>query len=167
MSAIRADYRTTKHVPSRKCYQLVMEVPEEDFPSVCQVLGYPRTGENTYVGIALLDKSVIRENGTTEQRVNNAQSNSPEKPDSSESDKLRVRAVMLAKENDFQQFLKDVYFSAPSEIAARNTMCNICHIESRSELATNEAAQARFAELLVRFHSWKIEQQYPDNIWRM
>ena len=56
MSVIQADYRTFKHIPSRKCYQLIMEVPEELFPEVCRVLYYPATGESNPVAIALLNK---------------------------------------------------------------------------------------------------------------
>lgn len=159
MSAIQADYRTHKHIPSRKCYQLIMEVSEESFPEVCRVLGYPATGENTYVGIALLS------NGSDHKPPVVVQSNIQQ----TEGEKLRIRAVMLCKEDsDFRFFSsKGSMLSLTRsewEEYCRTCICNYCNITSRSELVTNLAAQAKFKELLDKYKDWQFEQRHADNI---
>ena len=153
MSAIQSDYRTFKHIPSLKCYQLIMEIPEEEFANVCNVLGYPKTGENTYVGIALLNKAVVKESLTTEQ---------------SEGERLRTRAVLLCDDNQFQQFTKTVKWGAYDGTSLFAAYCirDYCGIKSRSELAHDENAQCAFRELLHDFDAWKTSQQYADNLSR-
>lgn len=146
MTAIRGDYRTHKHIPSRSCYQLIIEIPEADFPNACQVLGYPTTGENTFVGIALLDKSIVTKPETICDK------------EQSEGDKLRVRAVLLCKQKDFQHFTKG---------QSRSFILATCNIKSRADLVHDEMAQVKFKELLRQFDAWKLENRYPDEIGRM
>jgi hypothetical protein len=152
MSAIQADFRTFKHIPSRKCYQLIMEIPEENFSEVCQTLGYPKTGENTFVGIALLDKAVIKE-----QLIGGP----------TEGERLRTRAIMLCKEETFQAYIGTILpskFGAPSESEAAWCIKSNCNIKSRSELATNQEAQVKFKELLEKYKDWQFENSHGDNI---
>lgn len=107
-----------------------------------------------------------------EQSGNNAQSNHPEKPDSSEGEKLRVRAVLLCKDKLFQEWVGKftrhnlLWFEA-TELGATHYIYNICDIKSRSELATNKFAQDKFKGLLAEFDSWKLENQYADNLDRI
>jgi hypothetical protein len=54
-TAISAVYCNTKRVASRKAYQLVFEVPEENQALVHQVLGYPNSSESIWVAIARLN----------------------------------------------------------------------------------------------------------------
>lgn len=163
MSAIRGDYRTHKHIPSRSCYQLIIEISEADFPNACQVLGYPATGENTFVGIALLNKEPIEKEPWF----------APEPEKKEEGDKLRVRAVLLCKDDSFQEF---AYYNITGEHHHKydetceemtiNILRNYCNIKSRSELTTSTEAQNKFKELLLRYDQWKLEQTYADNLNR-
>ena len=142
MSAIQADYRTNKHIPSRKCYQLIMEVTEESFPEVCRTLGYPSTGENTYVGIALLEKAAI--------------ANAKSKP-KTEGERLRTCAIMICKDPAFQEYIG-------KETSVVPYIHMWCGIESRAELATNLEAQRKFRELVDLFNGWELERTYTDNL---
>jgi len=88
----------------------------------------------------------------------------------SEGDKIRVMAIMLAKDKDFQAFH---YFVVPTASMSPRTESQCasyirrkCEIESRSELTTNRDAQGRFLELVDKFNGWKIEQRYGDNLNR-
>jgi len=157
MSAIQADYRTQKHIPSRKCYQLIMEVAEEDYPEVCRVLGYPKTGENTFVGIALLDKGVLKGE------------NSPQL-EKTEGERIRTRAHVYPKNEMFCAFVAE----QPAYIGYGNTekeatqfIYNYCGITSRSEFAKNLDAQIKFKALLAKYESWKLENSYKDNLGRI
>ncbi len=163
MSAIQADYRTFKHIPSRKCYQLIMEISEESFPSVCGILGYPATGENTFVGIALLDKSIVTK----------PQSNCDR--ELSEGEKIRTRAVMLCDDSQFQLYSYsrlqkirgDTWLpKASNEDIAKEFLYFVLSINSRAELATNTDAQLKFIEVIKFFNEWKVSNRYADNLSR-
>ena len=161
---ISGEYVTFKHVKTRKVVVLEIEVSEERFQEVISKLGMPIGGESKHVAVALLDKSVIRENGITQ----------------TEGDKLRVRAVMLCKEFAFNIYAGTLYevTLANIELARAKLMAGehcqslaaiyyYCNIRSRSELTTNIEAQTKFKELLAKFDSWKLENQYADNLDRI
>lgn len=148
--AVKGDYRTNKHIPSRSCYQLIIEVPEESFPEVCRTLGYPKTGENTYVAIALLNKDVTYTNP--------------------EGAKLRTRAVLLCDDFQFQQYCAQSpdfeRIVNPNPHHAKLFIYHVCKIKSRAELATNLDAQNAFTELLSKYETWKLSKTYEDNLNR-
>lgn len=82
--------------------------------------------------------------------------------------KLRIRAVMLCKEEAFQAFVyensgDDGLWYKPSEKMATQNLYDACNIKSRSELATNPEAQEKFRELDQQFKDW---QRYGDNLNR-
>jgi hypothetical protein len=52
MSAIKAVLVNYKRIPSRKAFQIILEVPEEEQKQVHDVLGYPTSGESLWVGVA-------------------------------------------------------------------------------------------------------------------
>lgn len=152
MSAIQADYRTNKHIPSRKCYQLIMEVPEESFPEVCRTLGYPTTGQNVYVGIARLTE----QSSKTEIVTNSSETKT-------EGEKLLARAHILCKDTNYLRYVGDM---SCYEVYPEEYIYNYCSISSRAELLTNIGAQGKFKELLSDFDSWIAMQQYKDNLAR-
>jgi hypothetical protein len=129
MSAIKGDYTTHKHIPSRKVYQLIIEIPEEEFPNACSILGYPSTSESTSVGIALLNKEKI------------------EKP---KRDNLLQAAAMICKEKQFHEYL-----GVDDEHEARRILCEGCGIEQRRDLKDNEEARRKFKVLLGEYSEYK------------
>lgn len=172
MSAIRGDYRTHKHIPSRLCYQLIIEIPEADFPNACQVLGYPATGENTFVGIARINKELTEKEPwfapEPEEKIGykHVLSEEPIK-EITDGDRLRIRSVILCKQNDFQDFCFNALGSAGhNEYEAAEKLYNFCNIKSRSELVANVSAQNKFKELLSNFDTWKLQLTYADNLNR-
>jgi hypothetical protein len=72
-----------------------------------------------------------------------------------EGERLRTRAVLLCKDERFQKWAtrdKDgTEFLEPTEENARVVLCEICEIDSRSELALSIPGQAKFRELLDRY----------------
>lgn len=144
MTVIAGEYVTFKHVKTRKVVVLEVEVPEENFQNVIEVLGMPVGGESKPVAVALLDKSAI---------------NKPKPAEQTEGDRLRVRAVMLCQDRDFQRYCVECHPAASAafgvESATINHLYKVCNITSRSELKTNEEAQRLFRELLGRFSEWQ------------
>lgn len=163
-SIVSGEFCTFRHIKTRKAFVIEVEFPEEQGQEVLRVLGMPIGGESKHVAVALLDKSVI----SKMESANNAQSNYPEKPDSSEGDNLRVRAVMLCKDREFQIFLEslDKEIIVFNESHARKFLLNYCNITSRSSLAINVIAQNLFKNLLERYKDWQFENQYSDNLNR-
>lgn len=157
MTVIQGEYITFKHVKTRKVVVLEIEVAEERFQEVIATLGMPIGGESKPVAVALLDKTALSSNGRTApfEGVNGGSSPSEA---TNEGDKLRVRAVMLCKEKDFQNFTKG---------QSRSFILATCNIKSRADLVHDEMAQVKFKELLRQFDAWKLENRYPDEIGRM
>ncbi len=54
MSAIEFEFVTYKHVPTRKAFQITLEIQEEAQAEVFETLGYPTSGESLYVAVARL-----------------------------------------------------------------------------------------------------------------
>lgn len=55
MSAIQAVFANHKRIASRKVFQIILEVPEENTKRVFDVLGYPNSSESIWVGVARLE----------------------------------------------------------------------------------------------------------------
>lgn len=51
MTAIQAELVNYKRIPSRKAFQIILEVPEEHQRLVHDALGYPISGESLWVGL--------------------------------------------------------------------------------------------------------------------
>ena len=67
-----------------------------------------------------------------------------------------MTAGILCRTPRFHDFLSDVYtFAKVDESIAAQLLCDLCGIESRSELNGNKAAMAKFDEVLKEFEDWK------------
>ncbi len=66
------------------------------------------------------------------------------------------QAAVLCKDKKFQDFLKEnnLIFEA-TQTAAEQAVRDICHVESRSMLNSNESARNAFIELVNQFEEWK------------
>lgn len=149
---ISGEYITFKHIKTRKVVVLEIEIPEENFERVISTLGMPIGGESKPVAVALLD----------------LKKDFDKKCDKTEGEKLRIKAVMLCKQQDFQEFILDIF--APQlpdrELNARQIIYELCSIKSRSDLTIDIKAQNKFHELLSQYESWKLGRQYNDNLSR-
>ena len=54
MTAIDAEFVNYKHIPTRKAFQIVLEVNEERQREVFECLGYPITGQSMRVAVTRL-----------------------------------------------------------------------------------------------------------------
>lgn len=139
MTVVAGEYVTFKHVKTRKCVVLEIEVPEEQFEDVIDKLGMPVGGNSKPVAIALLDESKV----TKAPKV--------------ESDnKIVTRAVMLCKEVAFQRFALEhgEFGEEISEDNAAEYIKNYCKIDSRSKLKDDIDAQREFADMVLGYKYW-------------
>lgn len=58
MNAIKAVFANHKRVETRKAFQIILEVPEEQQKEVFDTLGYPNSSKSIWVGIARLEEEV-------------------------------------------------------------------------------------------------------------
>lgn len=56
MSAISAVFHAYKPIPTRKAFQIILEVPEEHTAKVFETLGIPNSSSDIWVGVARLEK---------------------------------------------------------------------------------------------------------------
>ena len=156
-AVVRGEYVTYSHIKTRKTFSITIEFPEEEALYVLNVLGAPIGGKSKPVAVCLLDKTV------TEKTVSNS---TP--LDTIEGERLRVRAVMLCKDDQFIDYVSDHDFRGNSysrhEGGAAQYIYDYCNIESRSELTANIDAQNRFKKLDQEFKDW---QRYGENLDRM
>jgi hypothetical protein len=135
MTAIKGEYANLKPVKTRKVWVLEVEIPEEEIQYVTEVLGFPKQGEQKWLGIALLDTRII--SGSTNIK----------KPEVSREIKC---AVMLCKDVQFMHYLE-----VNTEDEAREELCRRCGISSRNELKDNLEAKEKLKQLHYNFHEYK------------
>lgn len=56
MTAISAIFHAYKPIPTRKAFQIILEVPEEQTAQVFAALGIPNSSTDIWVGMARLEK---------------------------------------------------------------------------------------------------------------
>lgn len=156
--AIMGSYTTFKHIKTRKVVVLEVEVAEEYFEEVISKLGMPIGGESKPVAVALLSNGIY--NKPSVVGSSNIQQ--------TEGEKLRIRAVLLCRERDFQIFCESLNrdIIVFNENAAREFILIYCKINSRSDLAKNIEAQVLFKQLLEKYKDWQAENNYADNLNR-
>lgn len=81
-------------------------------------------------------------------------------PAPAKKDTIVTRAVLLCKDPVFQEFLKTEYPTlynkeTPPEQEARDMILHICHINSRSELLTDDDAADAFRKMESQFRMWR------------
>lgn len=154
--ALDGDYSGFKHYKGRKVIAIEIEFPEERAQEVIEYLGMPLGGSNKPVAVALLDKAILAGKVPPEPRVKLH----------TEGEALRIRAVLLCQDPEFQFYISELTGSEASEDNAVQYIYNYCSILSRSEIATSVVIQEVFKELLAEYDTWELERQYADNLCR-
>ena len=140
---IKATFSDFRLVKGRKCAQLVFEVPLEGADAALGSLGgLPRPDAERWFGIVALDLS-------------KAASEAPSAPDKQlkpfETLPAPQQAALRCNDLDFQKF----YGVNGADVAAECVRRH-CGVKSRSELATNAIARAKWIELDDEFFRWKM-----------
>ena len=122
-AAIKATWSTYKPVPTRNVLQLVLEVPLEEQERVFKCLGFPVSGKETWVGVALLDIDRVQEKPRKSWvQMSYAQ-----------------RSGILRNDERFQQWARA---ADPGEAA--NYIRRACKVQSCSEIDGDADAILRF-----------------------
>jgi len=150
MTAFRATYSDFKLVKTRKVVQIVLEVPVEQANIVLDVLGgMPDPSRETWVGVAPLHPDAAQPQPASQPRLAGAKRDWRDLPPSQQ-------AGIRCEEPTFEQFLKEEHQDDWAEAQnARDAICMICGVSSRSELATNQKARVIWKQLDDQFQAWK------------
>jgi len=65
------------------------------------------------------------------------------------------KAGMLCRSEEFQAYISEHTGKSCDENDAANAICEVCHIESRSELNGNKNAQTLFDDLIIDYENWR------------
>lgn len=143
--AISGEFSTFKHVPTRKVYQLIIEIPSEAAEAMFATLGTPGGSEQITVGIARVDlrakPPVAKPEPAKERRPFS------ELPYSQQS-------AMRCNEPGFLDFIAKVH---PDWLGADNAAQAVrdhCGVRSRADLDTHPEAAARWLKLDADFFAW-------------
>jgi hypothetical protein len=150
MTAFRATYSDFKLVKTRKVVQIVLEVPVEQANIVLDVLGgMPDPSRETWVGVAPLSPSAAKPQPVDQPRPAGAKRDWRDIPPSQQ-------AGIRCEEPIFEQFLKEERKDDWAEAQnARDAVCLICGVSSRSELVSNQKARVIWKQLDDQFQAWK------------
>jgi hypothetical protein len=152
--AIAADFVTFRHVQGRKVLQVVCEVPVEEMGKVFDVLGTPSTGESLWIALAPMPKQAQAEPSAA----------APTKEHRKFSElPLPQQAGIRCQDKDFHWFLMDEY----PTIAARSTepkgiICELCGVNTRSELTHGEASGDMWHSIEARYQSWLTDRKFAE-----
>lgn len=175
-AAILATFSDLKLIKTRKVAQLVFEVPIESVRSATEALGWP-TGEQ-WCGIA---RVVTKPAGGTDlnrggadqsrQRLNETPPAGPfgdaqnredgtARPTATTSPKPNsTRAVMMAKDEGFWQFINSQYpsYFVNDEVQADRAIKELCGVSSKAELNANGPAVHKFNRMRAAFRDWQAD----------
>lgn len=153
MTAIRATFEDAKRVKTRKCWQLIFEVPEESFDDAMEKLGgTPISGKDRWVGIAPI---AAPEDATEPPQTQTA----PETVERPKSGTICKRAVLLCKRPEFQAYMNHRH-DEPGTASLLRYRCGA--IKSRSELDHNPEAGRVFEKIEHAFRTSQRGETDPD-----
>lgn len=151
--AFRATYSDLKLIKTRKCVQIIFEIPQEDFDAAYEVLGgLPNPAAERWFGIAALrgEMEVAQRSRQEDPKLS---AGKREWRDISPVQQAGIRCAEPA----FSVFLKESYPDDWHESAEDAAECvrMLCRILSRSELATSHKAGVIWKQLDDEFIAWK------------
>jgi hypothetical protein len=164
MTAIKGVYANLRPVRTRKVWVMEIEIPEEEIKNATDVMGFPNQSESQWVGVAL-----IKDPEPVAIEIKPGEHIFPTYERDEEGAKLRTRAVMLCKDEEFQNFVMTLQVPGvimACEAAAKLAVLEKCEINSRSEFTHNPEAQEKFKQLVNKFQDWKFENNYSHNLER-
>ena len=169
--AFSASYADWKLIKTRRCIQIVLEIPLEKENEAYTVLGgMPRAGEETWCAVARLDLT------TAQQPKENAHKQTsepapalPQTPARAHKSSPPQRCAILCNDPSFWAFLNKTYHQTmpagcgvqDSEGAAALVRF-LCDVKSRSEIIPGTPAFDKWDAILSRYVGWSAADQYVE-----
>jgi len=167
-AAFAATYADWKLIRTRKCIQVVFEVPLEAANEAHAALGgMPNPAAEAWFAIARLDVSKVQQTEEEPEQSTkaNPQPASATLPGRAPDRKLSQLAGMLSKAPLFHRYMEDDKILAATNVneeIAANYIRVFCHVKSRSEIVANTPAAEAFLKLYDDFIRWRDADQYVE-----
>ena len=167
-AAIQGTFADLKSVKTRSVVQMVIEIPIEQAEQVVKAFGFPQPGAEIAVAVARMDPE--------KAKAAPAPTETPAKPKKPFRDySLSQQAGMRCKEEQFVIFLHNKFTQAFKDMllqidtkwtsfkmvprdrykdVAREMVCELCAVVSRSEFDVDDAGAALWAGLNSRYEAW-------------
>jgi hypothetical protein len=153
-AAFRATYSDMKLIKTRKCVQLVFEIPLEHYKAAEQVLGgLPDPAAERWFGIAPLRADL----GAPEKP---AEAPAPAKAKKDWRDlPPSQQAAIRCGEPIFWAFLREVHHYEPANaVDAAEAVREVCNVESRTAFNSDQRARVLWHQLDSQFQAWKVAE---------
>lgn len=148
-AAFRATYSDIKLIKTRKCVQVIFEIPQEDFDTAYEVLGgLPNPAAERWFGIAAI----------AQQRA------FPKKKDEQGAPKKDWRdlpasqqAGIRCEEPTFKAFMDERHSLAEwNGFTTAEAVRTFCGVKSRAQLDTDHKARVIWHQLDQEYQAWKM-----------
>lgn len=149
---ISGDLTTFKHVPTRKVYQLIVEIPAEAAQAALATLGMPGTVEQIPVAVARLNPT-----SSKPELVRTERTPFTELP-------MSQQAAMRCQEPDFWKFLESHSSRFWTEMirkygneasAAAAIVRKRCGVESRAAIRAGHTSGDEWATFDAEYYAWQ------------
>jgi hypothetical protein len=170
-AAFQATYSDFKLIRSRKCVQIVLEVPLEKSNEALTALGgMPDPAEEKWCAIAMLDLKAIKQSVGDAGHVASAGNGKDKAPSPTVSrhpvaldKKLAQRAGIMCSDPAFHRYLAEVgKLSDVNEEEAAAYVRTLCGVQSRSEIRPGTPAADKFSFLLSSYTLWAESDRYVE-----
>lgn len=154
-AAIKATFADIQTIKSRGMLVLKFELPIEQADAALRALGgVPIPGTERWCGIARLTDTVPAD--APAKDYGRSQTAKVAYANKDDGEKAIVRAVMLARDPQFQAWLVESgrVLQASEDIAARYIR-EVCDVKSRSEIATSPPALREFLALETTYDLYR------------
>jgi hypothetical protein len=160
-AAFQATFADWKLIKTRKCVQIVFEVPLEAADAAYKVLGgMPDPSTSVWFGIAKLQP--------TKGGAGNAQMNNETPRQETRTGGARSwselpysqQAALACNDGVFRAYLNETYgyrLEGPNEAA--EAVREICDVASRADIKPSTPAGAKWAEMWINYGYWKLADQ--------
>jgi len=162
-AAFIACYSDWKLIRTRKCVQVVFEIPLEKSSEAFAALGgMPNPAAEAWFAIARLDATIVqpKESEVVDSKEKASLSTQPASvpnPPGRAPNKLSQLAGMLAKTPLFQKWAV-----VPDEHTAADFIRVYCNVDSRSQIVPGTQAADKFLELYDDFMSWRDADKFVE-----
>lgn len=167
-AAFAASYADWKLIRTRKCVQLVFEIPLEKSSEAFTALGgMPNSAAEIWCAIARLDPTKIEVQ--TSEMVDTRPSDSGASPPGVDAPAGTRTLAQLAGAYcslaPFQKFLNErapLGFPIIDEDQAAVALRYLCKVESRRDIKIDTPAGDRFEKIIDDFHQWVLADRYVE-----
>lgn len=151
MTAFRATYSDLKLIKTRKCVQIIFEVPQEDFDAAYEVLGgLPNPATERWFGIAALAADAAQ------PRQVESKSTAGAKRPWAEMLPQQQAGIRIG-EPEFSNFLRQRFPDEWHETHEADACLKMAfNIWSKKELETNQKARVLWTQLDNEYLAWKL-----------